>query len=185
MFTPAPEFSADRMNHKHKAKRQERPKVSEARRWRTRDGVLLVSMLAVGMLIGAGYWNYGGGATEPPASPAVVAERSGDSTVASDDYGKLIGKWARTDGGYVLDIKSVERSGAMEAAYLNPKPIRVARAEAKSDGTTIKAFVELRDVNYPGSTYDLVYEPQRDQLVGVYFQAVEQRNFDVSFRRSK
>ncbi|MCE9607596.1 MAG: hypothetical protein K8U03_22135 [Planctomycetia bacterium] len=62
------------MNHKHKAKRQERPKVIEARRWRTRDGVLLVAMAAVGMLIGASYWNYGDGATQLPASPALVAE---------------------------------------------------------------------------------------------------------------
>jgi len=34
-------------------------------------------------------------------------------------------------------------------------------------------FIELRDVNYPGSTYSLTYEPASDQLKGIYYQAVD------------
>jgi hypothetical protein len=41
----------------------------------------------------------------------------------------------------------------------------------------------LRDVNYPGSTYTLIYEPGSDQLQGVYYQAVEQQRYQVSFVR--
>ena len=37
----------------------------------------------------------------------------------------------------------------------------------------------------PGSTYTLTYDPQRDQLMGIYFQAVEQQNFNVYFVRTK
>ena len=47
----------------------------------------------------------------------------------------------------------------------------------------MKLFVELRDVNYPGSTYSLRYDPARDVLEGAYFQAMEQQTFDVSFVR--
>ena len=71
----------------------------------------------------------------------------------------------------------------MEAAYFNPRPIHVARAEASRDGSATKIFVELRDVNYPGSTYTLIYEPTNDQLKGIYFQAALKQQFEVFFER--
>jgi len=71
----------------------------------------------------------------------------------------------------------------MDAAYFNPRPINVSRAEASRDGAGIKVFIELRDVNYPGSTYTLTYDPATDQLSGNYFQAVRRENFDVVFVR--
>jgi hypothetical protein len=104
---------------------------------------------------------------------------------ASGGFDKLNGRWLRPDGGYVLEIRSVDASGKIDAAYLNPNPISVSKAEATRDGSTVKVFVELRAPNYPGSTYTLTYDPQRDQLTGIYFQAVQQQNFDVSFVRMK
>ena len=73
----------------------------------------------------------------------------------------------------------------MEAAYFNPRPIHVARAEASREDSATKVFVELRDVNYPGSTYTLAYEPTSDQLRGIYFHAGSQHNFEVYFERLK
>jgi hypothetical protein len=52
-------------------------------------------------------------------------------------------------------------------------------------GSTGKVFVELRAPNYPGSTYTLTYDPQLNQLKGIYFQAVQQRSFNVYFVRMK
>ena len=46
-------------------------------------------------------------------------------------------------------------------------------------------LVELCAPGYPGSTYTLRYEPQRDQLEGVYDQAALQQRFDVVFVRVK
>ena len=103
----------------------------------------------------------------------------------SGGFDKLNGRWLRPDGGYVLEIRSVDASGKIDAAYLNPRPISVSKAEATRDGSTLKVFIELRAPNYPGSTYTLTYDPQRDQLTGIYFQAVQQQNFDVSFVRMK
>jgi len=97
----------------------------------------------------------------------------------------LRGRWLRPDGGYILDIRDVDARGQIEAAYRNPRPITVARAEATQDGATLHVFVELRAPGYPGSTYTLRYDPQRDQLAGVYFQAALQQNFDVVFVRMK
>ena len=73
----------------------------------------------------------------------------------------------------------------MDAAYSNPQPIHVARAEATKEGPATKVFIELRDVNYPGTTYDLVYDPGSDQLTGIYFQAVIKQQFEVVFVRMK
>jgi hypothetical protein len=61
----------------------------------------------------------------------------------------------------------------------------LGRAEASRGGGAIKVFVELRGVNYPGSTYTLTYEPQSDRLKGVYYQAAIQRRFEVAFERLK
>jgi hypothetical protein len=98
-------------------------------------------------------------------------------------FERLVGRWVRPDGGYVLEIRSVSAEGVVDASYLNPRSIRVARAEARRMGDALTLFVELRDVNYPGSTYQLVYDPGRDLLVGKYFQALQQQTFEVEFVR--
>lgn len=71
----------------------------------------------------------------------------------------------------------------MNAAYFNPRPINVAKAEALQGSGTVSIFIELRDVNYPGSTYNLTYDPANDSLKGIYFQAAIEEAFEVYFVR--
>jgi hypothetical protein len=97
----------------------------------------------------------------------------------------LKGRWLRPDGGYTLEIRNVAASGTLDAAYLNPQPIHVARAEARREGSALKVFVELRAPGYPGSTYTLTYDPQRDRLAGTYFQATLRQSYDVFFVRMR
>lgn len=119
----------------------------------------------------------------PVASPAVSTNIAPPTAPAPANFKKLRGKWQRSDGDYVIDIKTVEDSGKLSAAYLNPAPIHVAKAEAThADGAT-KLFLELQDVNYPGCTYTLVYLPDRDQLAGIYYQALQQQSYEVYFER--
>jgi len=101
------------------------------------------------------------------------------------DLQKLVGRWLRPDGGYVLEIKSVAPDGKLTATYLNPRAINVSQAEARKDAGAVKVFVELRDQNYPGCTYTLTYDPEHDVLAGVYFQAALGEKFDVGFERIK
>jgi len=96
---------------------------------------------------------------------------------------KLQGKWLRPDGGYILEIHSVGSDGNLDAAYFNPKSIHVAKAVGFQESGSVKVFVELRDLNYPGSTYTLIYDPKEDQLRGDYFQAALKQTFDVYFTR--
>lgn len=104
---------------------------------------------------------------------------------ANGDFDNLNGRWLRPSGGYVLEIRSVDSRGKIAAAYFNPKSINIANAEASREGSTLKVFVELRAPNYPGSTYTLAYDPEHDQLRGIYFQALQQQSFEVYFVRMK
>jgi uncharacterized protein (DUF2147 family) len=101
------------------------------------------------------------------------------------DYERLTGKWVRPDGGYILELKEVGKDGSLKAAYFNPRQINVAKAEWRRMGDRLQVFVELRDVNYPGSTYTLIYSPEKDLLEGYYFQAVQGQTYTIQFMRAK
>jgi len=100
-------------------------------------------------------------------------------------FQRLEGRWVRPDGGYVLELRTIKKDGSVTAAYFNPKPIKVFRAKSSHKDGRIHLFVELRDANYPGSTYNLLYDPMSDRLKGTYFQAVERLSFDIEFMRAK
>ena len=113
---------------------------------------------------------------------ALIISTSSAST-QDETSGIIIGKWVRLDGGYVIEIKSVDASGKLDASYYNPRPINVAKAEASRNGAQIKVYIELQDVNYPGSNYNLVYDSKSDQLKGDYYQAVSQEHYSIFFER--
>jgi len=103
---------------------------------------------------------------------------------AEPTFASLTGRWVRPDGGYILHVESVAPDGRAKVGYYNPRPIHVAAARAVLDGGTVKLFVELRDVGYPGCTYQLTYDRSPDRLWGVYFQAAQQQRYDVIFQRA-
>jgi hypothetical protein len=151
------------MSRKTKHTTKPQPSIAPRRpRWWI-TGVILVVVAAM-----AGYWMWGK-----------------YSVASGPDTSKLLGKWQRPDGGYVLELSSAAPEGQLKAAYFNPRPINVARAQWKLAEGRLQVFVELRDVNYPGSTYTLSYDPAPDRLKGIYFQAVQQQQFEVEFVRKK
>ena len=106
-----------------------------------------------------------------------------DKTPVEIDPGKLTGRWLRPDGGYIIEILDVYDEGTLEAGYFNPNPINISRAEWKKEDNRLKIYIEFDDVNYPGSNYTLDYFPDRDLLIGAYFQAVQQQSYYVEFIR--
>jgi hypothetical protein len=115
----------------------------------------------------------------------VLAQSSASNSNTVTDFAFLKGRWRRPDGGYIMDIKDVDSAGKIDAAYYNPNPIKVSKAEASKEGSEAKVFIELRDVGYPGCTYTLAYDPQTDHLKGIYFQAAIGQKFYVFFSRIK
>ncbi len=114
-----------------------------------------------------------------------AATKAGQSSEQTD-FHYLEGRWVRPDGGYVLDLRHISGDGNVRASYFNPRRIKVSRAElhVRNDGT-IRLLIELRDVNYPGSTYNLLYDAKTDRFIGTYFQAVQKQTYDVEFVRAK
>jgi hypothetical protein len=108
-----------------------------------------------------------------------------DMVFTADDFKPLLGRWQRTDGGYIIEIRSIDTNGKIEAGYFNPRPINVEKAEASKEKKHIKVEVKLGDVGYPGSTYTLVYVSEKDALLGYYYHAVSRQYFDVLFVRMK
>jgi uncharacterized protein (DUF2147 family) len=121
----------------------------------------------------------------PPVPPPTQTNATPSAAAVSPELAKLVGKWQRPDGGYIVEIKGVDDSGKLDVAYFNPNPIHVSRAAAWRDKGTTKVVIELRDVNYPGSIYTLEHNPESDQLFGQYFQAALQRTYEVVFSRVK
>ncbi len=148
-------------------------------------------LIILGIVVLAVLKNRFAGPTQSdPTTPAATSLSNANSVVATaaaakPDFQKLKGKWLRPDGGYVIEITSVDDAGKLSAGYFNPQPIHVARAEATYAGGATKVFIELRDVNYPGSTYTLTYIPDKDLLVGIYYQALQQQSFEVYFERMR
>ena len=121
------------------------------------------------------------------ASRAVFAEtvQTRKQADVQTDLQRLEGRWVRPDGGYILELREIKKDGSVSAAYFNPRPINVFSAKWSRKDGKINLFVELRDINYPGSKYNLQYEPRADRLKGTYFQAVERQTFNIEFVRVK
>jgi uncharacterized protein (DUF2147 family) len=115
------------------------------------------------------------GASPAAKPPAVAADKT--------DLDVLKGAWVRPDGGYVIVIKSVGAGGELDAMYYNPNPLPFAKAQARRDGQLLRADFELRAGGYAGSTYTLGYDSAKDQLKGIYYQAVAKQTFEVIFVR--
>jgi len=119
-------------------------------------------------------------AAPPPTEAAPV-----QTLALATDRNRLAGTWERTDAPYQLVISDIASDGTMKATYLNPNPINVSKANWVDGKQVISIFVELRDVNYPGSNYTLTYFPDQDKLIGKYFQAAQGMTYDVTFARAK
>jgi len=109
------------------------------------------------------------------------AAQTGSAVPAFD---ALIGRWARTEGPYIISINAVV-SGKLDASYANPRPLPFETAEVTRDGNTLNLFFKLSAAGYGGSTYTLKYDAETDTLRGVYNQVVVMQKFDVVFRRMK
>lgn len=101
------------------------------------------------------------------------------------EFETLKGKWNRMDGGYQLEFKKLVDKNTLEVAYYNPNPIHVGKARLYKENGFTKVFVELQDVNYPGSAYTLIYDAQNKLLRGTYYQATQQVEFQVEFQREQ
>ena len=155
---------------------------------------LLPALVALVLITSACMRNSGNVKEDSPVKKAVI-ETSSDSSstdqpakssdAESMESSRLIGRWQRTDGNYFLQIFAVSADSTLNAGYFNPNTVNVESGEWIRQEGRLFIRIVLRDVNYPGSTYVLEYQPEKDILAGNYFQAVDGVNYDVFFSRVK
>jgi hypothetical protein len=119
-------------------------------------------------------------AKAPAKSEAPAAEPGAPAEVQ-----RMLGRWLRSDGTYVLELRGADRSGIVQAAYFNPKSINVSRSIWLRGAEGTQVVVELNDTGYPGATYVLGLAADGDRLVGKYNQPQMGQSFDVEFIRQK
>jgi len=172
-----------------KEKKRNTGRKPATRSLKRRFPVIWVVLGSVGLAVAAGIFLYHFRyADSRQATATTSGESSSDkeaSTLKDIQFGNLIGRWRRADGGYIIDIRRIGAKGQMDAVYYNPKSIHISRAEASLKKGAQHIFIELQDVGYPGSTYTLMYRPQQDILAGFYFQAAMKQNFEVVFSRAE
>jgi hypothetical protein len=149
-------------------------------------GIALVALAAAVAVV---FW-WRPRVSQEPAAPRTAASALSNQGVVAPataasvvNEQRLVGRWLRPDGGYVLEIRRARADQRLEASYFNPRPVNVSHAEWRDAGGKLGVFVELRDVNYPGATYTLTYVPEQDQLAGTYVQPAVQQSFEVVFTR--
>ena len=140
------------------------------------------AVMLSGLGVAVACWVGGCGKPAEKTEPAPAGGKQAVDSVAIE-FDTLKGKWVRPDGGYVLELKRLLPDNALEVAYFNPNPIHVGKAKLYKERGFVKVFVELQDVNYPGSTYTLIYDKASDLLRGTYYQATQQQEYQISFER--
>jgi len=146
---------------------------------------LVVLILSSSIILLSFSCNQAGEKKETIEPNSTVSEPAVQPPRKSADSSVLIGDWVRTDAPYEIKISELSANGALKVGYFNPRSINVGKASWTSADGAIKIYIELRDVNYPGSNYNLTYLPENDSLVGKYFQAVEGVTYDIGFSRKK
>lgn len=153
--------------------------------YRTRP-LLSTSLIALSLVL------FGCKKSETIATPAPAAAAKAEpakaataSAIVPEGVTKMLGRWVRLDGGYVLELRNPDISGKLEAGYFNPKSINVSRAIWMQGNGGLQVAVELNDTGYPGATYVLSHDAQGDRLVGQYTQPQMQQTFEVEFIRQK
>lgn len=142
---------------------------------------IVVLLVVIAVAVAAGVWWWRGRANDrgPAAGGSTI------TAVSAEQVETIVGRWRRPDGGYILDIRGLDTNGDLLVGYFNPRPINVSQAQAVRGPRGLHVFVELRDQNYPGATYRLDYDGDRDVLAGVYHQPALNESFEVYFVRAE
>ena len=136
---------------------------------------VIISLVFSTVLIGCG--------KDEKTTGSIAAVKAEATVQMTGAFERIKGKWVRSDGGYVLEFKQVLPNNDLVVAYFNPSPIHVGKARIYEERGFTKIFVELQDVNYPGSRYTLILNAEKLQLVGNYYQATQQVDYEVAFDR--
>jgi len=120
-----------------------------------------------------------------PVAYYFIFHMNKDEITIEDASEYLVGSWQRMDGNYRIEITAVGDEGLLDAGYFNPGPINVGKSGWRVHEKVLQVFIQMDDVNYPGSFYDLKYNKEKNILHGTYYQAVAKETYNISFKRKQ
>ena len=119
------------MDRQEKIKKRRRLDETSKGNNRTRSKIVVV-LAAVGIILFAGFvLSCGKKAEEGAAKEKATSAEWATPGHSETDLKKLVGRWLRPDGGYVIEIRNVRANGDLDVGYLNPRPINVSKAKAR------------------------------------------------------
>ena len=167
------------MNNKSNQKNQEKVNPLAKAKNKT-NSILIAAGILLAVLVAYMLWP---SAETNSAENNITPAPAVSSNTPAPDKEKLVGRWQRADGGYIIELKNPTPEGLIEAGYFNPNPINVGKSAWQNKDGRLMVMIELQDQNYPGSLYNLEYQSHVDKLTGTYFQAVERVSYNVEFVR--
>jgi hypothetical protein len=97
----------------------------------------------------------------------------------------LKGVWGRADGPGEINISEVLDNGVLKTTFYNPKLINIEKAVWTNSSDVLRIYILLRDDSNPDSSFSLNYLPEKDLLIGVYFDGLTKESYAVTFKRVK
>jgi hypothetical protein len=99
------------------------------------------------------------------------------------DRNLIKGVWGRVDAAGEIKITEVLHGGSLKSTFYNPKLIAIEKSIWTNSSGVLRVYILLREDDYPGSSFTLNYVAVRDVLVGVYYDALTQKSYPVTFER--
>lgn len=98
-------------NRKRRASGRKQPKTKRRLLW------TLIGLPVAGAVTVAVYRRFAQEREDSRSTGPAVAQETSGVRSGSTVFDPLIGRWQRPDGGYVMEIRSIDASGTMDARY--------------------------------------------------------------------
>jgi hypothetical protein len=122
---------------------------------------------------------------ENPNANVVFENLTGTKHPDQQDEDLIKGVWGRSDAADEINISEILNNGLLKATFYNPKMINIEKAVWTNSSDVLRIYILLREDKYPGSSFSLNYLPEKDLLLGVYFDALTNESHAVTFNRVK
>lgn len=101
------------------------------------------------------------------------------------DKNLIKGNWGMDDSAIELQVLELLKNGGLEVNYLNSKLVFIEKAGWTQSSDVLRLFVIYRQDDKPGYSLSLNYVADKDLLVGIYVDGLDNKSYNVTFRRIK
>jgi hypothetical protein len=122
---------------------------------------------------------------EIPNANVVFENLTDTKCLDQQDENLIKGVWGRTDAVGEINISEILDNGLLKTTFYNPKMINIEKAIWTNSSDVLRIYILFREDKYPGSSFSLNYLPEKDLLLGVYFDALTNESYSVAFKRVK